>query len=191
MKARALIFSLFFFVITLQAQEKSNILPLMEKIIQKSIDKDYDGVMDLTYPKVFEIANRQQMIALITSVLENEDFQIKILPTAPEIKISEVKNLLGGRYSLIHYNNAMTLKFKNLQNLNPNEFLPLLKESFPHSVVNYNKETQSFDILIRSRNLAISDEYTHGKWRFLNANPQDGQILRLLLDEQILNAFGL
>lgn len=163
----------------------------MKKIIENSVNKDFAVVLDYTYPKVFEFASKEQMVELMTSMLDNEDFSIAISPTNYDIQVSDVKNIDGGKYAMIEYNNLMRLKFKDEKSLNTEESLNLLKVAFSNGNVSYNEGTKTFDIMIRSQNLAISDESTEGTWRFLNANKQDGQMLRLLLNEQILNAFNL
>ncbi|MDG4949403.1 hypothetical protein NLM59_00570 [Weeksellaceae bacterium KMM 9724] len=191
MKKSFLIISMIFLSLNLHAQDKSEILPMMEKIIENSLNKDFAEVLDYTYPKVFEFASKEQMVELMTSMLDNEDFSLVILPTNYDIQVSDVKNIDGDKYAMIEYNNFMRLKFKDEESLNTEESLNLLKVAFSNANVSYNEETKTFDIMIRSQNLAISDESTAGVWRFLNANKQDGQMLRLLLNEQILNAFNL
>lgn len=191
MKKSFLIICMIFMSLNLHAQDKSEILPMMEKIIENSVNKDFVVVLDYTYPKVFEFANKEQMTELMTSMLDNEEFSIAILPTNYDIQVSDVKNIGEGKYAMIEYNNLMRLKFKDEESLDPEASLKLLKVAFSNANVSYNEETKTFDILIRSQNLAISDKTTNGTWKFLNANKQDGQMLRLLLDEQILNAFSL
>ncbi len=191
MKKSFLIICMIFMSLNLHAQDKSEILPMMEKIIENSVNMDFAEVFDYTYPKVFEFANKEQMTELMTSMLDNEEFSIAILPTNYDIQVSDVKNIGEGKYAMIEYNNLMRLKFKDEESLDPEASLKLLKVAFSNANVSYNEETKTFDILIRSQNLAISDKTTNGTWKFLNANKQDGQMLRLLLDEQILNAFSL
>lgn len=191
MKKSFLIISMIFLSLNLHAQDKSEILPMMEKIIENSVNMDFAEVLDYTYPKVFEFASKEQMTELMTSMLDNEEFSIAILPTNYNIQVSDVKNIGEGKYAMIEYNNLMRLKFKDEGSLDPEASLNLLKVAFSNANVSYNEETKTFDIMIRSQNLAISDKTTNGTWKFLNANKQDGQMLRLLLDELILNAFNL
>lgn len=191
MKNITLLFTLIFLTMSGKAQEKSQILPLMEEIIENSIQKNYNAVLDATYPKIFEIASREIMLDIFHSVLKNEDFVITLLPTDNEIEISEIKNIAGGKYALVNYNTSMSLKFNNMEGVDHHELVPILQMGFPASKVVYNNDKKAFDVLIRSNNLVISDEFTNGKWMFLNADKKDGQTLRLLLNEQILNAFDL
>ncbi|MDG4945658.1 hypothetical protein NMK71_04460 [Weeksellaceae bacterium KMM 9713] len=191
MKKSLLIISMIFLSLNLHAQDKSEILPMIEKIIEYSVNKDFAVVLDYTYPKVFEFASKEQMIELMTSMLDNEDFSIAFLPTNYDIQVSDVKNIDGGKYAMVEYNTLGRLKFKDEESLNTEESLNVLKVAFSNANVSYNEKTKTFDIMSRTQDLAISDESTAGTWRFLNANKEDGQMLRLLLNEQILNAFNL
>lgn len=174
-----------------KAQEKSEIMPLVENILQSSIDKDYASVINHTYPKLFESFPQEVVLEILETSLNNEEFIIEVLPTEFDIEVSEIKEIDDRKYALIHFNLKSSLRFHYYINSETDNFKKLIKELMPEAKVVFDRKTQSFIIHQRARSLAISDEFTQGTWKFLNVDEFDNKLLSLLLDQKILNAFDL
>lgn len=191
MKKTALLLLFCFSSFCLQAQEKAEIIPLAEEMLA-SVQKDYNSILDYTYPKVFDLVTREQMTALFDQMFNNDAFSINIMPAKnAALEISEVKEIKGCKYALLSYNSEMQLQFKTEIEISPNDMKNALLMSFPNAKIDYDEANNTYNISLEQKNLVISDEYTQGNWRFLNANKNDKELLKLLIDEQILNAFDL
>ena len=172
------------------AQQKSEIKPKVEDLIKNTLSNNFDKVFDETYPKIFEIVDRNQLMAVMKDAMQNDDFSITINPIDNQVELSEEKTINNAKYVLIHYNNSMSMKF-NEEIEDAEAFVGLLKMSFPDGEVTYSKTTKTFDILTPSKMLAISDEATQGEWKFLNVNESDRPMMEMLIAEEVLKAFEL
>lgn len=179
------------FGVALKAQSKSEILPAVEKLISHSLEKDFEAILDCTYPKLFEHISADIMLEVLTASMDNEEFTIEIQPTDYDIEISNIKEIDGGKYALVLYNVKMSLRFHYFIQSEIDDFTEILNEFMPDAQVTFNRKDQSFEIFQRSGSIAISDDITNRKWKFLNISDQDKTLLKLLIDQKILNAFDL
>ena len=190
MRTKLFLWIFAFCSIYLHAQSVDEIEPQIEELIAHSVEGNYEKVLDFTHPKLFEIASREMMIQLFEQGFNNDKFEIKILPVEADIDISEVQTIEGEKYALISYNNALSMHFKDDSNLNKN-FEDMLKLTYPNAEIEFREENNTYLINTRSKMLAISDEFTDGKWKYLNVNEQDKNLMQMLLKESVIKAFNL
>lgn len=174
-----------------RSQQKSEILPLVENMITYTHAGDYNKVLDQTYPKLFEMVPKEQMLEILRSSLKNEDFEIGFNKIDPDIRVFDVKEINGGKYAEVKYINSLSLKFFNEEMVDPAGMKGVLEASFPGSKVSWNDNHKSFNIVFDARMMAISNQLTGGTWKFLNSSKNDVELVKLLLDEEVINTFGL
>lgn len=173
------------------AQEKKDILPLAEDLVQKTLSGEYETVLDYTYPKIFDIVSREQMMQLFQSMLKNDQFEIMFNEIDNDLQLGDEKRIHDGKYVMVEYNNSLSIKFHEMEGMDPDFMLNMFKNAYPDGEVSYDKTEQKFDIETISKMLAISDEYTQGEWRFLNVNDSDRTMMQMILSEDIIKAFEL
>lgn len=186
-----LLIPLLFLTILSFSQEKNELKPLIQDLITNTLNADYDKVLDVTYPKLFDLISREQMKEMFAQMLTNEQFVIAFEKIDNQIQIGEVQVIDNDKYVWIDYKNAMNIKFNDMQGQDPKAMLGLFESAYPDGKVTWNEQKQRFEILIDSMMLAISDELTHGQWMFLNANTSDKQMLQMILEEKVINELGL
>lgn len=163
---------------------------MVKRMFNDMNNRDYDAILEMTHPKVFEMVPKEQMKELLKSMFEgNEEFIIDIPKTAPEYKLSKVykgkKNDL--QYAFTSYDLKMKMTFKN------QEFDKESKE-----VMKSIMATQGMDVTFISNNavdvfmtdritILLKDIDTKSKWVMLNYDP-DSPMFYKILSSEVLEA---
>lgn len=160
------------------AQSKENVLKLVDSMALKMFkdmnNRDYDAILDMTHPKVFEIVPKESMKGIFKSMFEgNEDFSIEIPQTIPKYKISEIFEIETDtlKYAFVSYDMEMNMTF------NKQEFDEASKETMVAMM-----KTKGIDVdfvsdntlamLMRDRmTIILKDNSTNDKWVMINYDP--------------------
>lgn len=172
-------------------QEKSLIKPQVLEIIESSKSGNFDKVIENTYPKVFELMPKEQMLVMMKQMLNNPQFEISFQDINPDLKISEIKEIKGEKYAMVQYTNSMLMKFNDMDGIDPEMMLNLFKEQYKDGNVTYDKDSKTFSIRERSKMLAISDEFTNGEWKYLNIDKGSNVFLYKFISEDVIKEFEL
>ncbi|MDO5656207.1 MAG: hypothetical protein Q4G27_08720 [Flavobacteriaceae bacterium] len=172
------------------AQEKSNIESIVNSFINSTIEGDYDKLLLITYPKLFDFFPREQLKKTMNQTLVNEDFEISFNKIDPKIVVEDIKTIEGNRFTRIQYQNSLSMRFFNEIEMEPEAFLNILKSNFKEGKFSFDKKTNTFKIDTTSYLLGINDEITQGEWKFINIDG-DQNIIKLLLDERIIKELEL
>lgn len=150
--------------------------------------KDLDRVMDYTYPKLFTLVSREQMLEVMKSTFENEEMTIamdslKLLKTWPMLELPE------GSFVQMEYSMLMRMQFKQMDStFTPDKMetiSSLLEMKYGAGNTRYDSVTRQILIHINSPLLAIKDELSP-QWTFLNFL-KDDPIAPMLLSQDILD----
>ncbi len=157
--------------------------------IQATEDKNWEGVLDLTYPKLFELAPKEQMLALFQQM---EDSGMKFNFENMQIdSISPVFRFENQGFAKVGYNANMTISFEG--EIYGEDVMPFLKTSFETTYgkenVGYDQEKKTFKILALKSLFAITEPDTE-RWFFLENNPEQEVILNLLIPEPVRRHFS-
>ncbi len=64
---------------------------LAKKMFVDMNNRNYDAILDMTHPKVFEIVSKEQMKTLFKSMFEgNDQFSIETTKEIPDYKLSKI-----------------------------------------------------------------------------------------------------
>lgn len=174
------------------SQNRETLKTDVKKMYEASYNLAFDEVMNYTHPKVFEMASREDVLTALEYAFDNETMRIRLIHTNPNFTYSEIKTIEGKSLCLINYTNAMRMTFEN--KLSGDE-VETMKKSFTDSgeykVVNFEKDRNSFFLEGNSIIIAISDETTQGKWKFVNYSKTQAQLAEMLLGAKILKELGL
>ncbi len=164
----------------------------VKKMYEASYNLAFEEVMNYTHPKVFEMASREDVLAALENAFDNETMRIRLVHTNPNFTYSDIKTIEGKSLCLINYTNAMRMTFEN--KLSGDE-VETMKKSFTDSgeykTVTYEKDRNSFFLEGNSIIIAVSDESTQGKWKFVNYSKTQAQLAEMLLGTSILKELGL
>lgn len=177
------------FVSNSQAQDLTSLKTEAQKTYEASANLNFDAIFEHTYPKVFDIVSKEQMKEMFDQMMANESFTIKLVQVAPNFKFGDIKKIDNKLFCIVEHDNAMTMKFNT-----PMEGAEDLTETFKASMkadeVTYDKASNTFSIKMRSTMIAVADELTKNKWKFLN-NDKGGQLFNMIFNEKIKTELGL
>ncbi|PWG05277.1 hypothetical protein [Polaribacter aquimarinus] len=167
--------SVFFLLISIKVYSQNKELDVVAK--QMFIDmnnRDFDAIVNMTYPKVFDFASKEQMKNLIKTVFEgNKEMSINIPKIIPVYKLSKIfkkeKNNL--EYAFVSYDLKMKMTFHNIEfdDEKKKMMIPMMKAKgmFVKFISN-----NSMDVLMKDRiTIILRDDSTKNKWTMMNYDP--------------------
>jgi hypothetical protein len=186
------ILTLLLFVIasTAFSQTMESLKASTEKMYKSSTDMKFDDVMDLTYPKVFEIVDRETLSKTMKSTFDNEMMTLTLLDVKPTFTYSGIKEVDGKKFSVVRYRNGMKMALKGDVN---DEMVKAmtdgLKTSPQFDKVTYDKALKSIFVEGNAVMIAVADASTNNEWTFVNYDNE--QLFGLVFDKKVKEALGL
>jgi hypothetical protein len=177
-----------------QAQQDTALHTRLAAFMQVNEAMDMEKVMDYTYPKLFTLVPREQMIEVMHATFENEEMTIKL----DSLKIDSIYpefTLPEGRFAKVTYSMKMIMQMKKAADdtLTAEEFderneevASYMRMQYGEDKVYYNKETNSVVLYIQSPMLAIKDEHSP-QWTFINLKDED-PMMDMLLSKDVQKA---
>lgn len=166
-----------------QESNESIIKKMAKQIFVDMNNKDYDAILDMMHPKVFELAPKEQLKSLMKATLEgNEEMTLDISKVIPDYKLSKIisneKDSLT--YAFLSYDMSMKMTF------NKQTFDDEAKEGMKSMMVFQGMEVDfisdnSMNVIMNDRvTILIKDNSTAQKWSMINydaGSPMVGMIL--------------
>ncbi len=154
------------------------------------VNQDFDGVLDYMYPKVFEMAPRDQMKVGMRQMFNAEDMKIQFLAN-DVTKVTDKKALNGIDYAAIFYSSTMKMTFLTEDEQTEEDkkgFLMFMKTTmqtqFGEEHVKEELETMSLIIDMSATMFAINDPQYKG-WKFLGNDDAMKMIVNSVIPESI------
>lgn len=167
--------SIFFLLVVVNSYSQTKELEVMAK--QLFIDmnnRDFDAIVDMTYPKVFEFASKEQMKTLIKSVLEgNDQMSIEIPKMIPVYKLSKVfkENKDNLEYAFVSYDMKMKMTFHDVEFDAEKKKMVIGMMKAKGMFVKFISNN-SMDVLMKDRiTILLRDDLTNNKWKMMNYDP--------------------
>lgn len=169
----------------LQAQSDKRLIERLDSTLTATRHKDFNTVLDFTYPKIFDIVERDQMMSVLRSTFENDQFiigldSLRILNVGPVIKVGT------GEYVKIRHTMLMIFQYKDTSNQENIEVEKLTANTmamqYGDENVSYDEKTRSIRVFTKPEMVAIRDEKS-SEWTFLNYKKDDMFVDYLLSKE--------
>lgn len=175
---------------TIKAQDRASLEKKTNLMLDYTIKGNYQSLMDLTYPKLFEIFSREKMLEALPKMQKGDGYTITFLDTPPNFAYGEIKKIDGGSYVLIKHDLKMKMAFTEpMGDEELASMLPQFKKTMETENITFNKQENAFYIRKRSTMIGAADKFTGNEWRFLNNdNPK---LLEKLLSVKIIKELGL
>lgn len=180
----------FFSVVTVFSQNDAELKKRLQLFMEANRAMDFEKIMDYTYPKLFTIAPRAQLIEVIKSTFDNEEMQIGM----DSLKIDSVYRSFAikqNSYAKVKYSMKMVMKFKLTEAGSQEEkkqmvetMLPIMKKQFGNDKVRLD-DAGLFHIKTTTYMVAIKDEYAK-EWCFVNLNEAD-PLTKKILSKELLD----
>ncbi|CAM4070766.1 MULTISPECIES: hypothetical protein [Flavobacterium] len=190
MKSKFIFLSILF-ICTIQSfsQNVENLKKEALKAYKAGATTDFELIFDTTYPKVFDIISRESMKQMFNQMMENEQFSIKVIEVEPNFSFGEIKKIGKQTFCLVDHNNVMNMKFKAPME-DAEAMIELFKNSMDAKNVTFDEKENQFKIELRSTMIAVADELTENKWKFLNKD-KENRLFTMIFDEKVKTELGL
>jgi hypothetical protein len=152
---------------------------------QLTLDKDFAGLMDYIYPKLFELVPREQMIATFEA-LEGEDLSF----TFSDLQLlhtSDTYTSADETYALVQYSGNMQLRLRSEAYRNPalqDAMAMQLGKQFGPDNLRYEPEKFIYHIHLEKSMWAITPA---GKedWTFIENDPGQAALTGMLIPADV------
>ncbi len=161
-----------------------------EKMYTASYNLDLNTVMDLTYPKVFDIVDRETLLTAMKEMFQNETMTISFNYPKADFAYSDITTIDNKKFSIIRYKSSMKMTLN--QDFGPEGVQAMtdgLKSSGKFKTVNYDAKTNSLLVEGDAIMIGVSDASTKNLWTFVNYD--DDQLFKLIFDESLKQKLGL
>lgn len=191
---KRLLFSLVltgFFALDLDAQNidhQTIISDSLEVYLQANYDKDYDKIMDMVYPRLFDIVAREDMIAMFKGI-ESEGIEFELSNGGVD-GISSLVVHEQERFARVDYHMDMMMRFTGIE-YEKESTQDVIYASFQgqYGADNVSRKDGAFYITTDKTMIAIAplDEES---WKFMEMNRDQPQLLEMLLPREVIAAFS-
>ena len=154
-------------------------------------NQNFDGILDYMYPKVFDLAPREQMKIGMQQMFNAEDMNIQFLAN-DVTKVSDKKVLDDVEYAVIYYFSTMKMTFLTEEGQTEEDkkgFLMFMKSTlqtqFGEEHVQEELETMSLIIDMNATMFAIKDPQYKG-WKFLGNDDSMKTIVNAVIPETVI-----
>ncbi len=154
-------------------------------------NRDFDAILDMTHPKVFDIVPKEQMKTVLKTMFEGtEQFSIEIPKIIPKYKVSEIYNGEKDnlKYAFVSYNMKMKMTFHD------QEFDDEAKKMMASVMKAKEMDVEfisnnSMDVLMNDRlTIILKDDSTANKWVMINYDPDSPLFYQVLSSELLEEA---
>ena len=145
---------------------------------------DWDGVINMIYPKLFDLLTKEQMIQTFNQ-LEEMGMEMKTDFNKIE-KISEVINYENSKFCRVYYNGGLTIKISGAMLENKGQLGQSFIAAYGMENVKYDDTNNKFDINAKKSMIAIS-KIDSNEWKYIEYNDQQEEMLKQLIPEKVLD----
>lgn len=172
------------------AQDKKALEASITKMYQVTVDADFETLMDYTYPKIFEIAPREQLMQAMKGMLNGPEFNVTVLTTPPNFEYGPIKKIGGGSYCVVQHDLLMKMAFKEpVNDEGQKAMIESFKTTLKASMVTFDAKENAFTVKKRTEVIAVADKLTNNQWKFLNTGAD--ALMEKMLGKEVVNQLGL
>lgn len=170
----------------LSKRDKEEIRERVGWFIEHTKNLNYEGILDLTYPKIFTIASRQDMMALLSST---EGRGLKMMVDEMDIKkVESLHKTDSDQYALVKYDTKMRIVVSG--DLATESAINSLTMSFGNTYgnknVSFDSEKSQFSIYGLKYMVLIKEEAYESKWFIMEWNTEDPALISALLSPEVI-----
>ena len=173
-------------IVFAQGTYDTKVKEMAKKMFVDMNNKDYESILNMSHPKLFEVASREQIITMFKSMLEgNNDFVIELPGTIPEYKVSKVIEKDSSAFAFVSYDLKMKMTFKN------QSFDDEAKKGMQSMMGLRGMEVDfvsdnTLDVLMKDQiTILLKDETTKQQWAMVNYDP-DSPLMGMFLSSSVL-----
>lgn len=162
------------------------------EMYEATYNMEFEKILDYTHPKVFEVADRETMLSILDETFQNDQLRIRLVHPKTTFTFSEVKEIEGKKICVVEYPQAMRMIFENpLSEEKKNSIEESLKTTMTSKKITFEKDRNAFYIDGKDIMIAVSEEATQNKWKLINYDKSQPQLLNMILGENVVKQLGL
>lgn len=170
------------------AQQDTSLVKRVNEMLDLTQLKDFEKVMEYTYPKLFTIAPRDVLITTMKTAFENDEFTIE-LDSVIVHTIFPVFVINDTSYAKVKHTMLMKMKYKKpydaTDNDNKESMVPLMEQRFGKGKVRFDPIANSLNIFMTPDMVAIKDKTS--TWTFVNLNEDNPELLNMIFSKKVLD----
>ncbi|WP_406683553.1 hypothetical protein N1F78_12800 [Seonamhaeicola sp. MEBiC1930] len=144
---------------------------LVDKMFSDVINKDFESLLDMTHPKVYDILPRAKMLSVIKMMFEgNEEYSIETAKEAPEYVVSEIYKGKSNNleYAFVSYDMDMKMTFKSQEF--DDEAIKMMTTMMKAQGMDVEfVSSNTLEAIVKnSMTILLKEDATEGKWVLLN-----------------------
>lgn len=177
----AIIFSSFFLA---QTSDQKKIFEDAVGFMKYTESKDYDKILDLTHPALFEKMDREIIKNSFKAIFEgNDDFSLQLLTKEAEgFEVSEVYKQGNTKYAFVTHPTHIIMSFKNkISDPTHQKMMVDMMEAQGMKAKFINDS--SIEMTKQSMMLALNDASTKNTWKYLNYDESNYLYLSIVPEE--------
>jgi hypothetical protein len=164
-------------------QQDKELMDRLDSVLKVTQSKEFEKILDYTYPKLFTIITREQMVQELRSAFESEEFSVAI-DSLKIKKIFPVFTTTDGQFTKIIHTMIMKMKFKEVIDSSLVEpMIQQMEQGFGSGNVRFDNATNSFIAKMVAEMIAIKDEFAKN-WCFVN-NDEENNLADLLFSKEV------
>jgi hypothetical protein len=172
----------------LQAQTDAALLKRLDEILRYTQVMDMEKVMDYTWPKLFTIAPREQLMEVVSSSFDNETFSTS-LDSLQVDTIFPSFSVLDESFSKIRHSMTMRMKFKDpvdsAADIKEREMMAgLMEGQFGKGNVRYDHKTDALIVMMHPDLVAVKNK-EEVIWYFVNLDEENEMMMNLLFSKEV------
>ncbi|MCO6468898.1 MAG: hypothetical protein J5I54_08650 [Bacteroidales bacterium] len=144
---------------------------------------DWDGVINMIYPKLFDLITKEQMKQTFNQ-MEEMGMEMKTDFNKIE-KISEVINYKNSKFCRVYYNGGLTIKISGVMLENKDQLGQSLIAAYGLENVKYDGTNNKFDINANKSMIAVSN-IDSDEWTYIEYYDQQEEMLKQLIPDKVL-----
>ena len=170
------------------SQEELVLRNRIDALLKLTEEKNYEKILDYTYPKLFTIATKEQLIEALQSSLESDEFSIKI----DSLKIDTIFpsfRVKTESFAKIRHSLRMQMKFKEpvTDSTDADERKSManqMEKEMGTGNVSYDPATDALIIRIMAVIVAIKDDKDN-IWYFVSLDEDNQVIIDRLFSKEV------
>lgn len=190
MKKILLFFVIICTTIIFYGQEETAMIKRLNETLLYTKTLNLEKILDYTYPKLFKIVSRDQMLDALKGSFDNEEFSTT-LDSLHIIKVYPIFTMGDESFAKIKHTMVVRMKFK--EPLDTAEggiedrelFAGIMEEQFGEGNVRYDYATDQIVISMLSDMIAIKNK-DDCIWYFVNFNEDEEMITNMLFSKAVL-----
>jgi hypothetical protein len=161
----------------------------LSEYMSYSKDINIDKLLEYMYPRVFELASRDQLKEALEKAYHNDEIEIKLDSLAMGI-VLPISKFSKGAFTKFSYTVKMSMRLLNKEMEEKTGLVfQSFKTSFGEENVSYNEETKLFWVYQTKDAIAIKDNYSKNIWTMIGL--EKDQTLTKIVPAEIKKKYNI